>query len=121
MTRASTQLIAAAIVAAAAPALCAQSISSRVDGAPDGRVQFTFASRPGICGNGRTYIQTGPNSITGSINYSGTFYGNYNDGVRADPCVPGPVRVVIDRADKLPLSVQAYVGPPDSTVRGVTD
>src|SRR4029078_810253 len=58
---------------------------------------------------------------TGSINYSGSFYGNYNDGVRADPCIPGPVRVVIDRADKLPLSVQTYVGPPDSTLRGVTD
>jgi hypothetical protein len=92
-----------------------------VDGAPDGRVQFTFASRPGICGNGRTYIQTGPNSITGSVNYSGNSYGNFNDAMRADPCVTGPVRVVIDRADKLPLSVQAYVGPPDSTLRGVTD
>ena len=41
--------------------------------------------------------------------------------MRADPCVPGPVRVVIDRADKLPLSVQTYVGPADSTLRGVTD
>ena len=29
--------------------------------------------------------------------------------------------VVIDRADKLPLSVQTYVGPPDSIGRGVTD
>jgi hypothetical protein len=121
MNRASTQLIAAALVAAATPALCAQGIGSRVDGAPDGRVQFTFASRPGICGNGRTYIQTGPNSITGSVNYNGNFYGNFNDAMRADPCVTGPVRVVIDRADKLPLSVQAYVGPPDSTLRGVTD
>ena len=34
---------------------------------------------------------------------------------------PGPVRVVIDRADKLPLSIQTYVGPADSTLRGVTD
>jgi HEAT repeat protein len=31
------------------------------------------------------------------------------------------VRVVVDRADKLPLSVQTYVGPADSTLRGVTD
>jgi len=31
------------------------------------------------------------------------------------------VRVVIDRAEKLPLSVQTYVGPPDSTMRGITD
>ena len=92
----------------------AQSLASRVDAAPDGRVQFSFAARPGVCGNGRTYIQTGPNS------YSGIFYGN-GDALRAEPCIPGPVRVVIDRADKLPLSIQTYVGPADSTLRGVTD
>lgn len=105
----------ATLVVAAGPAAQGQSIEGRVNSAPDGRVQFNFPSRPGICGNGRTYIQTGPNS------YNGTFYGNYNDGMRADPCIAGPVRVVIDRADKLPLSVQAYVGPADSTLRGVTD
>ena len=55
--------------------------------APDGRVQFTFAARSGTCGNGRSYIQTAPNSITGSFSYNGNFYGNYNDGVRMDPCV----------------------------------
>jgi len=120
MNRALTPL-AAALVAAAATTASAQSVASRVDGAPDGRVQFSFASRPGICGNGRTYIQTGPNSITGTVNYSGNFYGNFNDAMRADPCIPGPVRVVIDRADKLPLSVQTFVGPADSTLRGVTD
>jgi len=121
MNRISPRLAAAALIAAAVPGLSAQNIGSRVDNAPDGRVMFTFASRPGICGNGRTYIQTGPNSITGSVNYNGNYYGNFNDAMRADPCVSGPVRVVIDRADKLPLSVQAYVGPPDSTLRGVTD
>lgn len=91
----------------------AQSLASRIDAAPDGRVEFDFAARPGVCGNGRSYIQTGPNS------YTGVFYGN--DGLRMDPCVPGPVRVLIDRADKLPLSIQTYVGPADSTLRGVTD
>src|SRR5689334_18921544 len=106
----------AAVSAAAAATAGAQAVASRVNSAPDGRVQFTFAARPGVCGNGRTYIQTGPNSYTGS------FYGNnWNDGMRADPCVAGPVRVVIDRADKLPLSVQTYVGPPDTTLRGVAD
>jgi HEAT repeats len=98
-----------------------QSIANRVSSAPDGRVQFTFAARPGTCGNGRSYIQTGPNSVTGSVSYNGTFYGNYNDGARMDPCVAGPVRVVIDRADKQPLSIQTYVGPADTTLRGVTD
>lgn len=103
----------AAAFASAIPGLaCAQGLASRVDAAPDGRVQFNFAARAGVCGNGRSWIQTGPNS------YSGTFYG---DGYRTEPCVPGPVRVVVDRADKLALSVQTYVGPADSTLRGVTD
>jgi HEAT repeat protein len=92
----------------------AQSLESRVNSAPDGRVMFSFAARPGVCGNGRTYYSTAPG------NYNGTFYSGV-DGYRMDPCVPGPVRVVIDRADKLPLSVQTYVGPQDSTLRGVTD
>ncbi len=121
MIRIKHLLAAAALTAAAGPASNAQSLANRVSSAPDGRVQFTFASRPGVCGNGRTYIQTGPNSITGSISYNGVVYGNYNDGLRADPCMPGPVRVVIDRADKQPLSIQTYVGPADSTLRGVTD
>jgi hypothetical protein len=47
MNRFGSFQLAAAILAAAAPTLCAQGIASRVDGAPDGRVQFTFASRPG--------------------------------------------------------------------------
>jgi hypothetical protein len=112
-------LAAATLLAAAAPAAVAQSLADRVTSAPDGRVQFSFPARPGVCGNGRSYIQTSPNNFSGSVSYNGTFY--TSDGVRADPCVAGPVRVVIDRADKLPLSVQAYVGPPDSTIRGVTD
>jgi HEAT repeat protein len=111
MIRISAVSVAAALVAAAAPTLASQSLQSRVNAAPDGRVQFTFAARPGVCGNGRTYYSTG------SGNYNGVFY----DGYRNDPCVPGPVRVVIDRADKLPLSVQTFVGPPDTTARGITD
>ncbi len=103
---------AALVCAVAAPALAAQSLESRVNAAPDGRVMFSFAARPGVCGDGRSYIQMGPNS------YSGVFSG---DGSRMDPCVAGPVRVVIDRADKLPLSVREFVGPVDSTLRGVTD
>jgi hypothetical protein len=115
MSRIAKLAAGAALVAAAGHDAFAQSIADRVASAPDGRVQFTFAARPGICGNGRTYIQTGPNSYNGSV------YGNFNDGVRAEPCVAGPVRVVIDRADRVPLSVQTYVGPADSTLRGVTN
>ena len=112
MMRAHTLRIAAILCAAAAPAAGAQSLESRVNAAPDGRVSFSFAARAGVCGDGRTYIQTGPNS------YSGMYIG---DGSRMDPCIAGPVRVVIDRADKLPLSVRAFVGPVDTTMRGITE
>ena len=102
-------LVAIASLAATTNA-AAQTLASRVDNAPDGRVQFTYAAKAGVCGNGRTYIQSGPN------NYNGNFY----DGMRLDPCIPGPVRVVIDRADRQPLSIQTYVGP-DTIAAGTTN
>jgi len=83
---------ATALVALLAPALSAQSLADRVNGASASAVQFTFAARPGVCGNGRTYIMTG----NGSIN--GNFYSS--DITRTEPCVNGPVRVVIDRAGR---------------------
>lgn len=89
-----------------------QSLARRVSSAPDGRIQFSFPARPGVCGNGRSYIQTGPNS------YSGSWSGD--DARRMDPCVAGPVRVVLDRADRNVISVQAYVGPPNVD-QGTTD
>src|SRR5215472_1420687 len=78
-----------------------QSLARRIASAPEGRVQFSFAARAVVCGNGRSYIQTGPNS----------FSGNWDDTRRMDPCVAGPVRVVLDRADKDVISLQTYVGP----------
>jgi hypothetical protein len=82
-----------------------QSLGQRVGSAPEGRVQFSFAARQGVCGNGRSYIQTGPNS------YSGTWVGSFDDTRRLEPCVSGPVRVVLDRADRTVISVHSYVGP----------
>ena len=62
-----------------------QNIAQRIASAPDGPVQFNFAARPGVCGNGRTYY-----SVNGSM-----WFGTVNDNtMRSDPCQPGPVRVV---------------------------
>lgn len=104
--------LALAAVSLGAGIASAQSLARRVASAPDGRVQFSFPAKPGICGNGRSYIQTGPN------NYSGSWNGD--DARRADPCVAGPVRVVLDRADRTVISLQAYVGP-TVTEQGTTD
>ena len=103
-----------AAVTVIASAASAQSISQRVGSAPEGRVQFTFAARAGVCGNGRSYIQTGPNS------YTGTWVGSFDDQRRMDPCVAGPVRVVLDRADRAVISIQTFVGP-TSTAEGTAD
>ena len=92
-------------------AASAQTLARRVSSAPDGRVQFSYPGREGVCGNGRSYIQTGPNS------YSGTWS---DDTRRMDPCVAGPVRVVLDRADRTVISIKTYVGPP-SVDPGTTD
>jgi HEAT repeat protein len=101
--------VALIVLTLAAPA-GAQSLARRVASAPEGRVQFSYAARPGVCGNGRSYIQTGPNN----------FSGNWDDTRRMDPCVAGPVRVVLDRAGRDVISLQTYVGPP-SVDPGTTD
>src|SRR5205085_11940608 len=78
-----------------APAPATAALAARVDAAPPGHVQFHFAARAGVCGNGRTWIQTTQGNITGS--YTVTSSG---DGVRSEPCEPGPVRVLLDRAER---------------------
>ena len=94
-------------------AIPAQGLSQRIASAPDGAVQFTYAARPGVCGNGRTYY-----SINGSM-----WFGSMNDNtLRSDPCQPGPVRVVLGRAGKEIVDVSVYVGPgPAQQSPGVTD
>jgi HEAT repeat protein len=98
------------MVALLAPALSAQSIADRVNGASASTVQFTFAARPGVCGNGRTYIMTSNNSTYGNF--------SYNEMSRTEPCQNGPVRVVVDRAGRDIIAVQSYVGAPPTPAVG---
>jgi hypothetical protein len=78
-------------------------LERRVAAAGDTPAQFHFAAREGVCGNGKTYFRTDEDG------WNGTFYSN--DGMRNDPCVNGPVRVVISRAGKEVVRVETYVGP----------
>jgi len=111
MTATSRLALAAAAVFLLPPAGKAQNLTQRIASAADGPVQFNFAARPGVCGNGRTYY-----SINGS-----SWYGTMNDAtLRNEPCQPGPVRVVLGRAGKEIVDVNTYVGPVQSSP-GVTD
>ena len=96
------------MVALLAPGLSAQSLADRVNSASASAVQFTYAARPGVCGNGRTYIMTGNSNIYGNF--------SYNEVTRTEPCQNGPVRVVIDRAGREVIAVQTYVGVPATPV-----
>jgi HEAT repeat protein len=79
----------------------AQSLANRISAATDRSVQFNYKARPGVCGDGRTYISTGP----------GNFYGYYNS-TSTEQCQTGPVRVVLDLADRNVVALRTYVGNP---------
>lgn len=89
----------------------AQSLGDRIASAPRARVQFNYAARAEACGNGRTFLQVG----------NGTWYGSYSDGDRREACASGPVRVLLDRADRQIVSITTFVGPLADTPADVTD
>ena len=88
----------------------AQALASRIASASDRSVQFTYKARPGVCGDGRTYISTGP----------GNFYGFYSNSA-SEQCQPGPIRVVLDLADRNVVALRTYVGGNGTAEQGSTD
>jgi hypothetical protein len=91
------------LLAIAASSLEAQSLASRINAIRNGRVNFTFAAREGVCGNGRSFISVGSDLNIGSYSFM-------SDGRLSEPCERGPVRVVLDRADGGVIDVNTYVG-----------
>jgi hypothetical protein len=87
-------------LAAGASTANSQSLANRIAAAGDRTVQFSYPTRTGVCGDGRSYISTGP----------GNFYGSFNSN-NTDQCQPGPARVVIDVADRNVVALRTYVGP----------
>jgi HEAT repeat protein len=88
------------VTAVSAGAAAAQDLARRVQTATAPNVQFHFAARPGVCGDGRTYIRTDVDS----------WYGSINDFTRSQPCAEGPVRVVIVRIDREPIRIETFAG-----------
>lgn len=83
----------AALAWCAASAAQAQSVGERVRQAGDGTVRFSFAARPGICGDGRSNIRTNDTR---------------NKDVEWD-CEPGPVMVALDKQGGRVTSLRTYV------------
>ena len=101
----------AALLALGPSGSAAQGLAERVASASSPRVQFTYAARSGVCGNGRTFINVMGNSWVGS----------WSDSDRREVCSEGPVRVVVDRAGREVVSVAAFVGPDGEKVEGIAD
>lgn len=111
MIRALSSALAATVLAVLP--LRAQSLERRiVDAARTGRtlsVQFSFASRAGVCGDGTHFLNDG----LGGDNH---FYLDGSDrgwrrGEDDVPCVPGPVRVVVWTDDGSVTRLRTYAGP----------
>jgi hypothetical protein len=91
-----SSVAALAIAAPSFASLDAQSLASRIDAVRDGNVDFTLATRPGICGDGR-----------GSV---WTEQGRTFDAGRDDyTCIAGPARVTISKADGEIVTVRSCV------------
>lgn len=103
LIRVLTGFIALSGIATTAPAN-AQSLSQRVANVADGRVQFTFPSREGACGDGRTFMRV----TTGS---GDNIYGNWTNDAVMPACARGPVRVLLERAARNVVSLRVFVGP----------
>lgn len=92
----------------------AQSIEQKVKARNDGVVELIFASKPGVCGDGRTFISTGTDdegrhsTFTQSNSGFSTTTGSTN--YRSRECDQGPVRVELRVRNGEVVEVDTYVG-----------
>ncbi|HVF40119.1 MAG TPA: HEAT repeat domain-containing protein [Gemmatimonadaceae bacterium] len=94
----------------------AQGIARRVSSAPDGKVRFTFASRPDLCGHGSSISRSGDRNTT--MNWSSE---RSEDVEYENECSEGPVRVVGEVRRGEITKLRTYVGGRWRTSSGVTD
>ncbi|HVZ49022.1 MAG TPA: HEAT repeat domain-containing protein [Gemmatimonadaceae bacterium] len=84
-------------------------LERRIAALGDGSAQFNFASRDGVCGNGRTFFRVDDDGWYQTSSSGMTFS---SDGVRSDNvCARGPVRVVISKAGRDIVKIETYAGP----------
>ena len=92
-------LAAAALTTSSA---AAQGVAGRIAQLRDGTVQLRYASRPGACGDGESFIHFGIGRRS---------YEHYSNDGEVRPCEPGPVRLVASVHDGRVERLREYVGP----------
>ena len=88
----------------------AQSLSRRIADAGDGTVVFSFASRPGVCGDGETYVRDGFGEGM-RISERGNFSGRNHGTDDWPPCIPGPVHVRATLSQGEVIRLRTFAGP----------
>jgi hypothetical protein len=97
------------VIAALVLALALQgNLADRVAAAPDGDVRFSFATRDGVCGNGRNVISF--DCDDGTCGRHRISSGTYYDDEAGCPCEPGPARVALRKTGGRITRVRTYVG-----------
>jgi hypothetical protein len=87
-----------------------QSLQQRVLASPNATVEFSFASRAGVCGDGATFIRDGFGGEN-RISENGNFSGGRRGEMDWPPCVEGPVRVVAVVSGGELIRLHTYAGP----------
>ena len=78
-----------------------RSVAEQVQAVADGTVRLSFEARPGVCGNGSSWIRTGDR------NYAGSWSSQRDLDVE---CEAGPVRVVAERLSGRTIALRTNVG-----------
>jgi hypothetical protein len=88
----------------------ARALAERVARSGDGPVRFSFATRPGVCGDGAGGVTW---ARLGDTTHIGTWNGRYaSDDPRTWRCVPGPAHVTVTVRGGAPAAVRLTVGGP---------
>lgn len=80
--------------------LQAQSLASRIAAVDNGAVTFHYAARPGVCGDGESFVRTGPH----------TYHGSWSSNRPMEPCIFGPVQVRLTVEGGAVQRVESWVG-----------
>ena len=98
----------------AAASASAQSLAQRIDAVRDGTVRFSYATRPGVCGDGRETVRSGMAIVVFPSMFG---YGRSEMNV----CFTGPARVAVGRVDGETVSLRVHVGGRWAEGSDVTD
>jgi HEAT repeat protein len=88
-------------VASSATAARAQTLADRIAAIENDVVTFHFTPRPGVCGDGESYVRTGRSS----------YHGSFSTHRDMEACRTGPVQVRLTVRDRVVDRVQYWVGP----------